>query len=123
LPLCALPAFAQTSAAPKAAASAAPQCRCADARSAKRALDTLQDDKKRAQMIDTLRAIASASPQAAPPEPQPATPLEADSLGAQLLLTVSEQVGELSHQIADVARTLTRFPAFTTGSYERPTIP
>jgi hypothetical protein len=63
---------------------------------AKRALDTLQDDKKRAQMIDTLRAIANASPhaQAAPlaPEPQPAIPLTADSLGAQLLLTVSEHV-------------------------------
>ena len=28
---------------------------------AKRALDTLQDDQKRAQMIDTLRAIANAS--------------------------------------------------------------
>jgi hypothetical protein len=89
---------------------------------AKRALDTLQDDNKRAQMIDTLRAIAQASPQAqvspraqaaAPaPEPQAAIPLTADSLGAQLLLTVSEQVGEISHQIADVARTLTRFPAF-----------
>jgi moderate conductance mechanosensitive channel len=89
---------------------------------AKRALDTLQDDNKRAQMIDTLRAIAQASPQAqvspraqaaAPaPEPQAAIPLTADSLGAQLLLTVSEHVGEISHQIADVARTLTRFPAF-----------
>ena len=60
---------------------------------AKRALDTLQDDQMRARMIDTLRAIANASPQAqaAPPAPQPtsAIPLTADSLGAQLLLTVS----------------------------------
>ncbi|HMH62216.1 MAG TPA: small-conductance mechanosensitive channel, partial [Bradyrhizobium sp.] len=83
---------------------------------AKRALDTLQDDKKRAQMIDTLRAIANASPQAqaAPPapEPQAAIPLTADSLGAQLLLTVSEQVGEISGEIADMARSLTHFPAF-----------
>src|SRR5260370_797915 len=67
-------------------------------------------------MIDTLRAIANASPQAqaAPPAPgpQPAIPLTADSLGAQLLLTVSEQVGEISHEIADMARTLTHFPAF-----------
>ena len=46
------------------------------------------------------------------PEPQPAIPLTADSLGAQLLLTVSEQVGEISREIADMARTLTRFPAF-----------
>ena len=83
---------------------------------AKRALDTLQDDKKRAQMIDTLRAIANASPQAqaasAAPNRHPPIPLTADSLGAQLLLTVSEQVGEVSRQVADMARTLTHFPAF-----------
>src|SRR6185369_3130972 len=83
---------------------------------AKRALDTLQDDTKRVQMIETLRAIASASPQAQAaspaPEPQPTIPLTADSLGAQLLLTVSEQVGEISHEIAGIARPLTRFPAF-----------
>jgi small-conductance mechanosensitive channel len=114
--LSALPAFAQTSAAPKAAASAANNADVLTPDQAKRALDTLQDDKKRAQMIDTLRAIANASPQAQAaspaPEPQAAIPLTADSLGAQLLLTVSEQVGEISHQIADMARTLTRFPAF-----------
>src|SRR6202042_2372170 len=53
-------------------------------------------------------------PQATPaaPEPQAAIPLTADSLGAQLLLTVSEQVSDVSHQIADMARTLTHFPAF-----------
>ena len=86
---------------------------------AKRALDTLQDDAKRAQMIDTLRAIANASPQqpAAPPAPAPEKqspiPLTADSLGAQLLLMVSEQVGEISREIADTARTLTHFKAFS----------
>ena len=112
--LFAFPALAQTGAAPKAAASAPNNADVLTPDQAKRALDTLQDDKKRAQMIDTLRAIANASPQAqaAPPEPQAAIPLTADSLGAQLLLTISEQVGEISHQIADVARTLTRFPAF-----------
>jgi len=57
---------------------------------AKRALDTLSDDKKRAEMLETLRAIATASPQPAP-EAKPAIPLTADSLGAQLLLSVSEQ--------------------------------
>jgi len=114
--LFAFPAFAQTGAEPKAAASAANNADVLTPDQAKRALDTLQDDKKRAQMIDTLRAIANASPQgrAAPPapEPQPAIPLPADSLGAQLLLTVSEQVGEISHEIAGMARTLTHFPAF-----------
>jgi small-conductance mechanosensitive channel len=145
--LSAFPAFAQPGAAPKDAPKDAPRTaapKAADSTAnnadlltpdqAKRALDTLQDDKKRAQMIDTLRAIAQAAPQAqsapqaqgapqpqaspqaqaAPSasEPQPAIPLTADSLGAQLLLTVSEQVGEISHEIADMARTLTHFPAF-----------
>ena len=114
--LFALPAFAQTGATPKIAAPATNNADALTPDQAKRALDTLQDDKKRAQMIDTLRAIANASPQAqaAPPvpEPQRAVPLTADSLGAQLLLTVSEQVGEISHEIAGIARTLTHFPAF-----------
>ncbi|MEW6147789.1 MAG: mechanosensitive ion channel domain-containing protein [Bradyrhizobium sp.] len=80
---------------------------------AKRALETLQDDKKRGQMIDTLRAIANASgPQLSAPEPKSPIPLAADGLGAQLLLTVSEEIGAISSEIASVARTLTHFPAF-----------
>ncbi|WP_426439338.1 mechanosensitive ion channel family protein [Bradyrhizobium genosp. P] len=80
---------------------------------AKRALETLQDDNKRNEMINTLRAIATASPQAAQPAPEHSPiPLTADSLGAQLLLMVSEQVGETSRDITDMARTLTHFPAF-----------
>ncbi|WP_027524464.1 mechanosensitive ion channel domain-containing protein [Bradyrhizobium sp. Ec3.3] len=83
---------------------------------ARRALDTLQDDQKRARMIDTLRAIASVSdqPQGATPAPEQKSPasLSADGLGAQLLLTVSEEIGEISRQVADMARTLTHFPAF-----------
>ena len=53
-------------------------------------------------------------PQAAAPAPNrnPPIPLTADSLGAQLLLTVSEQVGEISREVADIARTLTHFAAF-----------
>jgi small-conductance mechanosensitive channel len=114
--LFAFPAFAQPGAAPKAATPVTNNADVLTPDQAKRALDTLQDDKKRAQIIDTLRAIAKASPQAqaAPPapEPQSSIPLTSDSLGAQLLLTVSEQVGEISHEIADMARTLTHFPAF-----------
>jgi len=85
---------------------------------ARRALETLQDDNKRAQMIETLRAIANASrAQAAPPPPESQAPphgipLTADSLGTQLLLTISEEVGEISHEIADMARSVTHFPAF-----------
>jgi moderate conductance mechanosensitive channel len=120
------PAFAQSNATPATAPSAGDNAVAANANAltpdqAKRALDTLQDDTKRAQMIDTLRAIANAAPGAAATAPAAsapasetpsAIPLSADSLGAQLLLTVSEQVGDFSHQVADIARTLTHFPAF-----------
>jgi moderate conductance mechanosensitive channel len=122
--LSAFPAFAETGAAPAASAAnnqatnnkAANNTDVLTPDQAKRALDTLQDDKKRAQMIDTLRAIANAAPQAqaAPPAPeqQSPIPLTADSLGAQLLLMVSEQVGEISSEVAEIARTLTHFRAF-----------
>ncbi|MGZ5922717.1 MAG: small-conductance mechanosensitive channel, partial [Rhizomicrobium sp.] len=108
------PALAQAGAAPEPASPATNHADALTPDQARRALDALQDDKKRAQIIDTLRAIANASPQAASaaPEQQAAIPLTADSLGAQLLLTVSEQVSEVSHQVADMARTLTHFPAF-----------
>ena len=113
----ALPAYAQTGDAPKDASKAtANSADVLTPEQAKRALDTLQDEQMRARMIDTLRAIANASPQAqaVPPAPQPhpAIPLTADSLGAQLLLTVSEQIGDISHQVADLAKTLTHFKAF-----------
>lgn len=110
------PALGQTNAAPDKAAPATNSANALTPDQAKRALDTLQDDTRRAQMIDTLRAIANAAPapQAATPSPEakPAIPLTADSLGAQLLLTVSEQVGEVSHEVADLVRSLTHFPSF-----------
>ena len=134
--LMASPACAQSNPAPAAGNNAATvNTNTLTPDQAKRALDTLQDDTKRAQMIDTLRAIANATPAnvapananattadaapaatqapAAAPAPEAAaSPLSADSLGAQLLLTMSEQIGDFSHQVADVARTLTHFPAF-----------
>ncbi|MBB4369589.1 small-conductance mechanosensitive channel [Bradyrhizobium sp. cir1] len=104
---------------PTRAEQPAPDVKGANALSpdeAKRALETLQDDKKRAQMIATLRTIANASGQeqsaAPPPEQKSPIPLSADGLGAQLLLTVSEEIGEISRDVADMARTLTNFPAF-----------
>jgi small-conductance mechanosensitive channel len=91
---------------------AAPAANALTPDQAHRALETLQDDAKRAQMIDTLRAIADAAPPAtAAPEQKTVIPLAADGLGAQLLLTISEQIGETSRAIADAARTITRFPA------------
>jgi len=101
-PVSAQPAVAPTTA-PAAPAALTPE-------QAQRALETLQDDARRAQMIDTLRAIATTSPAAAP-EPKPAIPLAADSLGAQLLLTISEQIGETWRDVADAARSVTRAPA------------
>jgi moderate conductance mechanosensitive channel len=121
--LFAFPAWAQTAHAPDVHAADKAEALTPD--QARRALDALTDDKKRAEMIDTLRAIANApAPQSAPvseqaapvaapaPTPHSPIPLKADSLGAQLLLTVSEEIGDISHEIAGFARTLTHFPAF-----------
>jgi hypothetical protein len=81
--LFAFPAIAQSGVAPEAAVPAASNANTLTPDQARRALDTLQDDKLRAQIIDTLRAIANASPQTpAASEPTPAIPLAADSLGA-----------------------------------------
>jgi small-conductance mechanosensitive channel len=111
------PAFAQTGVLPAGEAPpvASNKPDALTPEQAKRALDTLQDDQKRAQMIETLRAIANASPSAqgaAAAEKPSAIPLSEDSLGAQLLATASDQVGEISRQVADVARSLTHFRAF-----------
>ena len=114
----AVPAFAQTGVplTGDASSSTANKTDTLTPEQAKRALATLQDDQKRAQVIETLRAIANASPpaQAAASETvkPPAIPLTADSLGAQLLATVSDQIGDISHQVADIAHSLTHFKAF-----------
>jgi small-conductance mechanosensitive channel len=128
------PVLAQTAPAPQATTARPQSANALTPDQARRALDTLQDDAKRAQMIDTLRAIANASPAPAAGAPQ-ATPapapsaiplaadnlaadslaadsLGADSLGAQLLQAVSEQFGDVTRQVASLARTLTHFPAF-----------
>lgn len=115
-----------------------PDCHCANGKTApaptssvtpdqaRRALETLQDDAKRTQLIDTLRTIAN-TPQSQVPQSQPAPPAEtpasapaperkaptlnADSLGAQLLLTVSEWVADASREVTWAARSVTHFPA------------
>lgn len=81
---------------------------------ARRALETLQDDAKRNQMIDTLRAIAGTTPAATSAQPAPAAeapPLAADSLGAQLLLSASDLMAETSRQIGWAARSVMHLPA------------
>src|SRR5258708_39918359 len=74
--------------------SAAPPLSAAEAQ---RALDVLQDPRKREQLIAVLRALARAAPTAATPPAEPAdaaktTPgvtLKPNSLGAQLLVALS----------------------------------
>jgi moderate conductance mechanosensitive channel len=67
----AFPASAQPAASPDTHAADKADALTPD--QARRALDTLSDDNKRAEMIDTLRAIANApAPQSAPAPQQPA---------------------------------------------------
>ena len=55
---------------------------------AQRALEVLEDPQKRAQLIDTLRAITKAAPPVSEAAAAPALSLEPNSLGAQLLSQV-----------------------------------
>lgn len=119
------PVLAQTATAPTAKTAPAPTSSVTPDQ-ARRALETLQDDAKRTQLIDTLRTIAN-TPQSQVPQSQPAPPAEtpasapaperkaptlnADSLGAQLLLTVSEWVADASREVTWAARSVTHFPA------------
>ncbi|WP_430715179.1 mechanosensitive ion channel domain-containing protein [Rhodopseudomonas boonkerdii] len=98
------PALAQKADVPPAAAAPA-----LTPEQAKAALETLQNDAKRKEMIDTLQAIAQAKP--AEPEKKPAIPLDADSLGAQLLVTIADQLGDVSREVSMAVEQITRFPA------------
>src|SRR5438105_1608971 len=76
---------------------------------AQQALDILQDDHKRAQLLQTLQTIAKASPPAASTPAAP-SPAPADNLGVQLLVQVSDWFGDVSGQLAAAARNLSDFP-------------
>jgi small-conductance mechanosensitive channel len=69
---------------------------------ARQALEVVQSDAKRAQLIETLQTIAKAAPPASTPP--------AENLGAQLLAQVSTWFGEVSGQLAAAARTMSDFP-------------
>ena len=78
---------------------------------AQRALETLQDPEKRARLIETLQAIAKASPSASEqPKPEPALPLAPDSLGAELLEQLSSGAERLMTDAAATVETVTGFP-------------
>jgi small-conductance mechanosensitive channel len=128
--LSAAAAHAQATTAPPSPAPATDSGALTPAQAAA-ALQALQDPKKRAQIIDTLRAIAETSrkttpapqatpmPQPASPQPAPptavkaATALTPDSLGAALLAQTSDWLKGASHEVALTARAVTDFPALS----------
>src|SRR6201987_6457972 len=77
---------------------------------AQQALEVLQDEKKRAALIETLQTIAKAAP-SAPASASPAPrPLEPTSLGAQILVQLSDGITRLANEFAATARAVTEFP-------------
>jgi small-conductance mechanosensitive channel len=75
---------------------------------AQQALEVLQDDNKRNELIQTLQTIAKTSSPAAAQTPAGAA--SADNLGVQIMVQVSNWFGEVSIQLANAARTVTDFP-------------
>jgi small-conductance mechanosensitive channel len=74
---------------------------------AQHALEVLQDDSKRTQLIQTLKTIANASPAA---QGAPASAANNDNLGVQLLGQVSDSLSSISSQITEAARAISDFP-------------
>ncbi len=77
---------------------------------ARQAVDVLQDENKRTQLIKTLQAIAKASQQQLATKPAGTAAQSANSLGVQLLVQVSDWLGELSNELAVAGRTVADFP-------------
>jgi small-conductance mechanosensitive channel len=80
------------------------------AEQAQATLDILQDDQKRAQLVQTLQTIAKASAAPAQPAAAAAPPAFTDNLGVQLLAEVSDWFGDVSDQLATAAQTVSDFP-------------
>jgi small-conductance mechanosensitive channel len=70
------------------------------------ALAVLRDDKRRAELISTLEAIARAQAPAA----QPAVPLAPGSLGAQLVTQASRALDDASHEVKTSLREVNDLP-------------
>jgi small-conductance mechanosensitive channel len=99
------PAWSQDqNAAPPANATVTPD-------QARQAVDILQDDNKRNQLIQTLRTIAKASPAPAASNTSATPPADfGDNLGVQLLAQVSNWFGDASDELAHAARSVSDFP-------------
>src|SRR3984893_15130220 len=77
---------------------------------AQQALEVLQDEKKRAALIETLQTIAKATPSASAPASTSPLPLEPTSLGAQILVQLSDGITRLATEVDATARAVTEFP-------------
>jgi small-conductance mechanosensitive channel len=77
---------------------------------AQRALEVLEDPQKRAQLVDTLRAIAKTQPAAPEGVAAPPVALEPNSLGAQLWSELSGWADRLSAETAATADALSDLP-------------
>jgi small-conductance mechanosensitive channel len=88
---------------------------------AAQALQILEDDKRRAELLQALRVVAQVSPvappvPAKPPSPPPATKPQApvslvpSGLGTELLGGISNWLEDLSRRFGDTARAVTDFP-------------
>ena len=73
---------------------------------AQRTLDVLRDDKSRAALIETLETIAKAAPVA----PTPVPPLQPESLGAQLIVQISQAVSEAGAQVVATLNAVNDLP-------------
>src|SRR5439155_3719165 len=77
---------------------------------AQRALEMLEDPQKRAQLIDTLRAMAKAAPSVPETATTPALALQPNSLGAQLLAQLSGWGDRLAAETAAAGDALSDLP-------------
>src|SRR5580693_4966208 len=77
---------------------------------AQQALEVLQDEKKRAALIETLQTIAKAAPPASAPASTSPLSLKPTGLGAQLLVQLSDWDARFSDEFATTTREVTHFP-------------
>jgi hypothetical protein len=77
---------------------------------AQQALEVLQDQKKRAALIETLQTIAKAVPSTSAPASTSPHPLKATGLGAQILVQLSDGITRLANEFSATARGVTEFP-------------
>ena len=88
----------QASEAPSASTASVTQAQ------AQQALEVLQDEKKRAALIETLKTIAKAAPSASAPASSSPLPLQPTSLGAQILVQLSDGITRLANEFAVTAQ-------------------